>query len=712
MRTLFEKNALIGLKNDLSLSERKKVRMLNIICFVWHLVNIFFVLVNIFLQRINIALICFYGCITVLLVINQYMQFRSHYFYARVLLIFLQFFNHFIISNFIYTGFLIEYFYAIIPLIALHFFDKKILNYGFLGLSIALFYIPNLYFEHYPEGLFGHASSIAIFMIVFFNMKNLKKENSLHEDQLRSQKNNAIKDKNIIEEQRKELEEINNFQSQFFINISHEIRTPLTLILGKSEELKEHEARKYNKKIAAISTGIETQSKKIQQIVDDIIDLAKISANEFQLNLEPVSLHQLLTRICLSFQHLFVQKQISFTYDHTSDCSVAIDTIYMERALNNLMINAIKYTPQGGTIDLSFFSNTENMATITLKDSGIGISKQNLKKIFNRFYQDDNDINRSSGSGIGLAFVKEIIERFNGTIDVESTEGVGSEFRLSLPVVAFNDKTMLQKSIEYPQIDTTPKFSNTTINNSYHKLLVIDDHEEMRKYIISLLQPYQCYEANNGVDALSILEKETIDLVITDYMMPKMNGYYLVKNMRDRKINVSILMLTARTDMQGKVEMLRLGLDDYITKPFNKEELRIRVRKILKNNSARNTYLLEEKSIENTLEDDKLTHELELFVIENCKNPDFGLEEIVNEFAISKSSLYRKVKMATGLSPNEFINEIKLQHTRHILNDNSNITLKELAYQVGFKQPQYFSRLYEKRFGIKPFQNKNSEFRI
>ena len=702
MEVFFKRILDIGVTNNISKKETKKIKMLNISCVFWVFFALFLI-AKFLIFDANPLPISLFHCLTiVLLILIIYIQKLGKFLKARILFIAFLFINLFLISNYFKPSVLAEYFYILIPVFTLYFINNNKIQYVALVLSIILFYLPNQYWNHYPEFVFGSGNFLGVFLAPFLIIKYLMNLNTINETSLEIQKNAALEDKNIINDQHKKLEELSRFKSQFFINISHEIRTPLTLILGSADALNEHEVYQYNKSVRDIANNINKQSKKIQTIVDDVIDLAKMNTNQFNLNLKEVSLSQFLNTSCLSFEPFFKQSNILFRYKSNIDCNVSIDIVYLERALNNLIFNAIKYTPEGGVVSLTFDKKTETSVVIRLKDNGIGIPDVDLKKIFERFYQSYNDINKSSGSGIGLAFTKEIVELLNGSIDVISKEGLGSEFLITLPVISFATEVNIKNDIKHSILNTKKRSYKFAANNSKKKLLIVDDHEEMRIYIISLLKQYECIEATNGIEALSILKHTTIDMVITDYMMPKMDGYEFIKEIKKQKIKVPILMLTARTDFDGKLNVLRLGLDDYITKPFNKEELKIRISNILINNQSRNDFIKSKEELNIDFGEEKFTNTLEKFIIEQCQDASFGIEEILEKFIISKSSFYRKIKMATGLSPNEFINEVKLQYARRLLTNNNEISLKELSHKLGFKQPQYFSKLYQKRFGKKP----------
>ena len=494
------------------------------------------------------------------------------------------------------------------------------------------------------------------------------------------------------------LKELDRFKSQFFTNISHEIKTPLTLINGYISDLNLEASDE-------TELNFKKQIHKITNIVDTVLDLAKMQSSNFKLHLETTNVSNIVYKLFINFKPLFDQKNIDFTISYNDlDYFSPIDALFFEKAINNLIVNALKYTDLGNvSINIS---NKDTLVIINVSDTGIGISNNNIEKVFNRFYQVNNDINAAGGSGIGLAFCKEIIELHSGTISLKSEINKGSEFTIILPlekslpsIIIPNENNIKKRNI---------KDSKSTMTyNSNLLFLVVDDNYDMRKYLLSILKDYKCLEAENGEQALEIIHTKTIDFIITDYMMPKLNGYDLVTKLKESNNSTPIIMLTAKTDINTKLDALKLGIDDYITKPFNKNELLVRIHNCIKNNTAKKSFNDEHNITINTYSNDNFIHKLKKYVIENSNKSTLNQDVIAEEFNVSKSSFYRKIKSNTGLSPNNFIKEIKLQKAREIIHKNSNISLKELSYEVGFNHTSYFSKIYKDRFGVKPLETKD-----
>mgnify|MGYP000642757103 CR=1 FL=1 len=383
----------------------------------------------------------------------------------------------------------------------------------------------------------------------------------------------------------------------------------------------------------------------------------------------------------------------------------ATHALYLERAINNIIVNAIKYTPRKGSITLNI-TKTNEQVLLTITDTGIGISKKDINLICNRFYQADNDINKAGGSGIGLAFSKQILELHKGNLTIKSELNKGSSFILTFPLVTSITKkesifTPAQEKDNSNQIKQHVKISNSSTYN----ILIVDDNFEMRNYLKTLLNKYNCIEAENGEEALDILVTEKIDFVLTDYMMPVMNGLNLIKQIKKKEFNVPILMLTARSDFKSKLNVLRLGIDDYLNKPFEKEELLIRIEKALLNHKNRTHFIIDEAVKKTELEvNNQWIKKIKEHIYKECNNASMTQEDIALHFNLSKSSLHRKIKSETGLTPNAFITEVKLQKARGLIDQHPNILLKSLALEVGYLRASYFSKLYEQRFGIKPIK--------
>ncbi|MDO3694024.1 response regulator [Wenyingzhuangia sp. chi5] len=669
--------------SGLSRTEKKRTTLMLTFSFVWIVQSLISVFVVFFEEDYFLKLAGHLFNIIVISIVF-FLLYTKKTNSALVLFIGLILVTIILFTNFISPGSYAEYFYLFMAPLVLVLSDNKVIIYSSFISSYLAFILPNYFLHIYPDYQYQESYyafilfSVNFIMIYYFKSINVRNEK-------------------LLEIKTNELQELNQFQSQFFINISHEIKTPLTLIKGQIDKL---DVLKNDSKT---KHKINKQISNIKKIVDDVIDFSKMNDETFNFNKRVVDLKKLGWKIYTSFDSLFIQKNITFTFEYSDeDFYVLVDALYLERAINNLILNAYKYTEKKGSVVLKLVKQNDNVS-ILVSDTGIGIEPQNIKKIFNRFYQVNNDFNKTGGSGVGLAFAKEIVEKLEGKIMVKSKPNIGSIFYIIFPFV--NDYIPQEKTEIFDQnknenIDVSSLLSNKNIS-----VLIVDDSFEMRAYLKELLQHYHCFEAENGLEAIELLKTQKIDFVITDYMMPKMNGFEFVTYIKENQILVPVLMLTARSDYHSKIEVLRLGIDDYLNKPFDKNELLIRIQNILKNHVSRKNFLKDENiPNEEIKENTEWVVELKNYILKNCENPKLNQVDIAEHFNISKSTFYRKVKMETGLTPNEFINEVKLLEARKIVENNDDLSLKELSLKVGFLHTTYFANQYKKRFGVHPIK--------
>ncbi len=668
--------------------KEKRATIFNKFCFLWYGAATFLILGRAYKYKIFIDLdiamhLLFCSVIAILQVIHYKGYRQTAYILFNLCLII----AIYAFCNFMMPGKMREFYFLLCPPITLVFIDKKILKYLLVVIAFLCFTIPNLIYHYYDFWSFNDPTQSLLFFSIYFIVNYFKKIN--------------FKNELALEQKTEELKNINDFQSQFFINISHEIRTPLTLIKGYLTDLKELK----NIKSQAIEKKLEDQTNKINYLVNDVIDLAKIESSKFKINTSPIKISTIIREVFINFESLFAQKKINFKLKCNSNSVILADQKYLERALENILTNALKYTNTNGFVDICV--NTENTnIIISINDTGIGISEKDTQKIFKRFYQASNTINKTGGSGVGLAFTKEIIKLHKGAISVKSKKNKGSSFLITLPVTHQKIDTNLNASIVTNNDET---YNKTSLIKSDCSILIVDDTTEMRLYLKRILKKYKCIEAENGVEALEILKKQPVDFIITDYMMPHMNGYEFIKKLKQKKDTTPILMLTARGDTKSKLDVLKLGIDDYIQKPFDQKELYLRIENGIKNYQNRKQYL-ENNNVSTTEIEENISYisKIKKFIDHNCNKTDFNQANICDNFHLSQSSLYRKIKSETGLSPNNLINEIKLQKARKIIDNNPNMSLKQLSLEMGFSNSFYFSKLFTTRFGYKP-TNKSSK---
>ena len=670
-----------GISEKTEPSEIKRIRLLNLFCWFWHFRTVL-QLINDYFQGedLNESLLTFFSSTSVAIII-QALNYHNKYFSARVLFIFSVLLFCFLYGVYIKPNENVELNYILVPGTTLILFDNKRVIAFFNIFSLFLIYLTIHLTFKLNKVEYDYFGVSVIYLSVFIMIGYFKKLN--------------LKNESVLEEKTLELEELDKFKSHFFTNISHEIRTPLTIIKGQIDSLNDNNLSE--EKINAIHSNTNNQIQTITSIVNTVMDLAKMKSSNFKLNTQTISILELIKKVHMNFEGIFSQKNLTLSLELPSkDYYTNIDAVFIERAFNNVLNNAYKYTEKG--LVAIKVHQKDNFINIEICDSGIGISTENQKNIFKSFYQVDNDINKSGGSGIGLSFSKEIIKLHKGKITVKSKENEGSCFIISLPVINTNHEisssTNLLENIENQLINE--------LQNSLTTFLIVDDNKDMLEYLNDILKNYNCISATNGIEALEILQNEKIDFIITDYMMPKMNGLEFSKKLKELKIDLPVIMITAKTAMEIKLEILNLGVKDYLTKPFDKNELLARVNNLLENQMKKIEYN-QTFNIETSDNNYDLLTQIEQHINSNSNFKELTLEFLSKKLNVSKSSLYRHIKSQTGLSPKEYITEIRLQKARRIIENNPNILLKQISLEVGFTHSSYFSNLYEKRFGVKPF---------
>jgi len=519
--------------------------------------------------------------------------------------------------------------------------------------------------------------------------------------------------------------ELDMMKIKFFTNISHEFRTPLTLIITPIEKIIKNTQDPEQKRQFDL---IYRNARRLLNLVNQLLDFRRMEVQEIKLNPSRGDIIGFIKDLSYSFSDISEKKNIQFSF--ISNIKV-LDTIFdqdkVEKILFNLLSNAFKFTPEMGHISVEIkLRNDEpenNQSTeeaeikwleIKVKDTGIGISQEKHEKIFERFFQNDLPgglINQ--GSGIGLAITKEFVKLHGGNITVESEPEKGSCFTIVLPIKAPLTKPVEStiaeqiQSIEKDNANLPP--SEFAEGNKKPILLLVEDNEEFRFYLKdNLKNAYNIAEAANGLEgwrqALNIIP----DLIVTDVMMPEMNGIEFCKKIKNdqRTSHVPLILLTARNAEEQKLEGLQSGADDYITKPFNFEILELRIRNLVsQRESLRKAFqkqiIVNPSEISVTSLDEKLIKKALEVVETNISNPDFSVEELSKDLGMSRVHLYKKLLSLTGKSPIEFIRVIRLKRAAQLL-EKSQLTVSEIAYQVGFNNPKYFTKYFKSEFNTLP----------
>ncbi|GAB5523675.1 MAG: two-component regulator propeller domain-containing protein [Roseivirga sp.] len=420
----------------------------------------------------------------------------------------------------------------------------------------------------------------------------LEQEVAFRTSELRRSKNKAVKDRELIERQAEKLRELDKVKSRFFANISHELRTPLTLINAPLESLIEN-GQIENEEVRETLELARKNGTSLLSLVEEILDLAKLDAGKLKLVENPIRIYDCLIDIVESYAEGFRQKGINFEFGFLlgRELTILMDANKCHKILNNLLSNAMKFTPERGSITLSIGRAGESIE-LSVTDTGVGIHPDDLPHIFDRYYQSEQPGKTAEGgTGIGLALARELAELQGGSLSATSEQGKGSTFTFRFPLKeaavaeAVPQATKISKPLIEALGDTIGKYSRK-FNVTKPVLLITEDHTEMRAFIAKTLKPYfEIKEAAHGKAALEVLNTTPVDIVISDVMMPEMDGFELLKAIKANKAlhHVSLVMLTARADREDKLEALTLGIDDYLTKPFSAAEFLARIKNILEN---------------------------------------------------------------------------------------------------------------------------------
>lgn len=505
----------------------------------------------------------------------------------------------------------------------------------------------------------------------------------------------------LISEQAEKLKELDNTKTKFFNNVAHELRTPLTLMAGHMESMLNDRFGGLNENQRKNVLVAKRNSNRLMDLVSEILDLGKLESGKMELKEKIVGLYPFLDRIFFTFESLSYQFNIKLKFDYQLDKNLCLllDESKMEKALNNLIHNAIKYTPRGGEVLLKAFK-AEGFVQIQVKDNGKGIVETEQSRVFERYYQtSDANAPAQGGTGIGLALVKEFIELHSGQVSLQSQKGKGSVFTIQIPIKR-KTKPIEMVDIQNEKEEDFPLYP--ILEKKDKTILVVDDHKEMQQYLKDIIGRYaKVLIANDGVEALEILEKNSIDLITVDLMMPNMDGVGLLKQLKEKPEFAALpsIMLTARAAEEDKLNALQIGVSDYITKPFSQLELLARIANLLENKFIRE---VEKTNDDSETVDNQLIEKLRSFINANLDNSDLSVSLLAQEIGLSEKQLTRNVKSTTGLTPLKFIREIKLIYALEQLKSNNFHTVAEVSYAIGIDNPSHFAKLFKERFGKSP----------
>lgn len=525
--------------------------------------------------------------------------------------------------------------------------------------------------------------------------------------------------KQIREKQEKDMREVTEMKVRFFVNMSHELRTPLTLmLLPLNEMIASHPDPATMHKL----TTIRNNTLRIRHIVNQLLDYRRAELGMFRLNVSGTDINRLMQDILEPYKTLATNKHIDFRYDSTAgDNTVMVDSNYLELIVNNLVTNAFKYTPAGGRISVSL-SDDDKTLTLTVSDSGCGIPADKLGTIFTRFFQV-NDSN--GGYGIGLSLVKRLVELHHGSITVESAVGKGSTFTVTLPAdeaaYSADEKNAAEpmraadrrnEDVEalLPMNDDTPQSTSESDNEGRKTILVVDDNAEILKYLSGAMsKDFRVLTALNGNKAIETLGADNVDLVISDVMMPDMDGVQLCRAIKRnlRTSHIPVILLSAKADVADRLSGLKVGADDYIPKPFSMDELMAKVsnlirtrENIIRHYSNENAAIEPSKVAQNPLDEEFLNKAVKVMG-EHIDDSQFTTDEFAREMCMSRSNLHMKMKALTGESTNDFIRRTRLRKASELLKSRR-YTVAEVSAMVGYSTPSYFATAFKNFYGYSP----------
>lgn len=544
---------------------------------------------------------------------------------------------------------------------------------------------------------------------------------------IRSQFLNRLRTRRALEFEKIEREkivEVERIKSRFFTNISHEFRTPLTLIMGHVRDLEKQQDEEVKMKRSSLAM-LGRNARRLLLLINQLLDIARLEKNALQPELVRGDLSKWIRIVVSSFQSLADSQEISFIMQvEDKERKVCFDPDKTEKIVTNLLSNAFKFSEKEGSVEfvLSYFggeSKQEEYVKIEVKDSGKGMTKGQLSKIFDRFYQVSSmDTRVVEGSGIGLSLTKELIELLNGTITVESEPGKGTSFEIILPVssdcfpgidISEHDVQDMENSYE-KEIDEVNSGGSEVVGSEEQKELiqVVEDNDDLRKYLVETLAgSYHVLEARNGKDGFEQVKKHLPEIVISDLMMPVMGGKEMTEKLKKDPVtnHIPVIMLTAKADKGSKLEGLKTGADDYLVKPFDSDELKVRVRNLI-----RQRKLLREKFTSEFLAEkgNKIIHlkfnalrEILEAIEPYIGYPDFDLSALSNELGMTRSQLFRKIRSIADTTPNELVRMVRMRRAARLFR-STDLNVTQVMYEVGMKNPSHFAKSFKKYFRVNP----------
>ncbi len=511
----------------------------------------------------------------------------------------------------------------------------------------------------------------------------------------------ALRSLALERERTQQLEELDRMKSRFFANVSHELRTPLTLVLGPLDVLLEDDRlQRYHPALK----GIRRNARRLLDRVNELLDISRLESGQLELLLRPVAVKGFLDRVGGAFYSLAEthDQTLSIELAIQPDLWVQLDTDKLEKVLNNLLHNALKFSGSGSQVNLKATWQSDEL-TVAVIDDGPGLPAAQMDQVFNRFYRG-TQTEQIEGSGLGLAIVRELVQVMKGDVSVQQPEKGGTCFTVNLPAPE-TDAPMIEAKSE-----SGPIAGETIQANAYQllggvrpRILIVEDQPELASFIEEQLRDtFETRVAHNGFRALEILQSNPADLIISDIMMPDMDGFRFRENLNQREAfrDIPFIFLTARSLEADRLRAFRLGVDDYLLKPFSVAELKARLENLLARRQDRQQGPSLDPGERPAAE--RLVRDAEKYVLDNLDDPALRVDSFAKAMGYSPRQLGRLLKKETGLSPVAFILELRLQRAYQLLQERTFFTVSEVRYEVGIESASYFSSKFQARYGIPP----------
>ncbi|MGM9735151.1 MAG: ATP-binding protein [Candidatus Cryptobacteroides sp.] len=509
-------------------------------------------------------------------------------------------------------------------------------------------------------------------------------------------------------EERRRKEELDQMKFRFFTNISHELRTPLSLIMLPLESvMKELKDSPVMSKL----TTMHNNAEQLLSLVNHLLDFRKLEMGGEKLHLVIGNISEFTGNIASSFRDAAQKRGITLSIeDDMLNPIMAFDSTQMQKMQNNLLSNALKFTPDGGMIHIRLSQDEKRRMVLEVSDTGIGIPSEDLEHIFDRFYRSDNTELRT-GSGIGLSLVKQYAEMHSGSISVVSEVGKGSTFTLVIPTDLSVDAVDKHQEVqaENESIDEVTDKEETVFKR---QIMLVDDNKDFREYIVGeLSSEYEVTAAEDGVQCLEMLKTSNPEVVICDVMMPNMDGFAVTKAIKSNieTSHIPVILLSARTSEDIRLEGYETGADAYLTKPFKLDILQARIRNLIEERSRRIASFSKDEKISPsevtiTTIDQRLMTRIMESIEKNMDNSEYSVEELSSDVGMHRMNLYRKIQSLAGMTPSEFIRAMRLKRAAQLLRDDPNLTVSEVSDMVGFNTQKYFTKYFKEMFGVPPSQ--------